>query len=85
MSYDIKVEDVEYLRHDGAPLLARLYRPQGAGPYVRSSSSIRTWSGASMNAILTPGRIVRGSSVKLAPRRLSSATASSMLSTRNPK
>jgi acetyl esterase len=33
MSYDIKVEDVEYLRHDGAPLLARLYRPQGAGPF----------------------------------------------------
>jgi acetyl esterase/lipase len=33
MSYDIKVEDVEYLRHDGAPLLARLYRPQGTGPF----------------------------------------------------
>ena len=33
MSYDIKVEDVEYLRHDGAPLLARLYRPQGDGPF----------------------------------------------------
>src|SRR5688572_31639027 len=33
MSYDIKVEDVEYIRHAGAPLLARLYRPQGAGPF----------------------------------------------------
>jgi acetyl esterase len=33
MSYDIKVEDVEYLRHDGGPLLARLYRPQGSGPF----------------------------------------------------
>lgn len=33
MSHDIKVEDVEYLRHDGLPLLARLYRPQGAGPF----------------------------------------------------
>jgi acetyl esterase/lipase len=33
MSYEIKIEDVEYLRHDGAPLLARLYRPQGAGPF----------------------------------------------------
>ena len=25
--------DVEYLRHDGEPLLARLYRPEGAGPH----------------------------------------------------
>jgi acetyl esterase len=33
MSYGITVEDVEYLRHDGAPLLARLYRPQGPGPF----------------------------------------------------
>ncbi len=32
MSYDIKVEDVEYIRHAGTPLLARLYRPQGPGP-----------------------------------------------------
>src|SRR5256712_7078657 len=31
MSYEIRVEDVEYLRHGGARLLARLYRPQGAG------------------------------------------------------
>jgi acetyl esterase/lipase len=33
MRYEIKVEDVEYLRHDGVPLLARLYRPQGDGPF----------------------------------------------------
>ena len=33
MSYDFKVEDVEYLRHGATPLLARLYRPQGAGPF----------------------------------------------------
>ena len=33
MSYEIKVEDVEYIRHGGAPQLARLYRPQGAGPF----------------------------------------------------
>jgi acetyl esterase/lipase len=33
MSHQITIEDVEYLRHDGAPLLARLYRPQGAGPF----------------------------------------------------
>ena len=33
MSYDINVEDVEYIRYDGVPLLARLYRPQGPGPF----------------------------------------------------
>ena len=33
MSYEVKVEDVEYLRHGGTPLLARLYRPEGAGPF----------------------------------------------------
>ena len=27
MSYEIKVEDVEYTRHGGTPQLARLYRP----------------------------------------------------------
>jgi len=27
------VEDVEYLRHDGKPLLARFYRPRGKGPF----------------------------------------------------
>ncbi|HVQ78010.1 MAG TPA: alpha/beta hydrolase, partial [Candidatus Binatia bacterium] len=33
MSYDIAIEDVEYSRHGGPPLLARLYRPQGRGPF----------------------------------------------------
>ena len=33
VSYDIKVEDVEYIRHAGTPYLARLYRPQGTGPF----------------------------------------------------
>ena len=33
MSYEIKVEDVEYTRHGGTPQLARLYRPQGTGPF----------------------------------------------------
>ena len=33
MSYDIAVEDVEYSRPGGTPLLVRLYRPQGAGPF----------------------------------------------------
>ena len=33
MSYPVKVEDVEYLRHGGTPYLATLYRPQGPGPF----------------------------------------------------
>ena len=31
--YEIDVEDVEYLRHAGKPLLARVYKPRGAGPF----------------------------------------------------
>jgi len=31
--YEIDVEDVEYLRHGNKPLLARLYRPRGQGPF----------------------------------------------------
>jgi acetyl esterase len=33
MSHDFTVEDVEYLRHDDTPLLARLYRPHGSAPF----------------------------------------------------
>ena len=33
MRCDINVEDVEYSRHGGTPLLMRLYRPQGSGPF----------------------------------------------------
>jgi acetyl esterase len=33
MSYEFKVEDVEYLRHGGTPYLATVYRPQGPGPF----------------------------------------------------
>lgn len=31
--YAIDVEDVEYLRHGDKPLLARIYRPRGTGPF----------------------------------------------------
>ncbi len=30
---DIDIEDVEYIRHGDKPLLARLYRPRGTGPF----------------------------------------------------
>ena len=32
-TYDIDIEDVEYLRHGDTPLLARLHKPQGSGPF----------------------------------------------------
>jgi acetyl esterase len=33
MPSDFTIEDVEYLRHGDHPLLARIYRPSGAGPH----------------------------------------------------
>jgi acetyl esterase/lipase len=33
MTHDIDIEDVEYLRHGAEPLLARLFKPRGAGPF----------------------------------------------------
>ena len=32
-TYDVQIEDVEYLRHGDKPFLARLFRPQGTGPF----------------------------------------------------
>ena len=32
-TFEVATEDVEYLRHDGAPLLARMYLPEGGGPF----------------------------------------------------
>ena len=31
--YEIDVEDVEYIRHGDNPLLARIYKPRGKGPF----------------------------------------------------
>src|SRR5256886_11659580 len=31
--FEIEVRDLEYQRADGAPLLARLYKPIGSGPF----------------------------------------------------
>ena len=33
VKYDLDIEDVEYLRHRDMPLLARLFKPHGAGPF----------------------------------------------------
>jgi len=32
-TYEIKIDDVVYLQHASGPLLARLYLPQGSGPF----------------------------------------------------
>ena len=32
-TYDIDIADVEYLRHCDTPLLARLFKPRGSGPF----------------------------------------------------
>ena len=32
-TYEVKIEDVEYLRHGDKPFLARLFKPQGRGPF----------------------------------------------------
>src|SRR5213594_877982 len=32
-AYDIDIADVEYLRHGDKPLLARLFKPRGSGPF----------------------------------------------------
>jgi acetyl esterase/lipase len=32
-TYEVDIEDVEYLRHGDTPLLARLFKPRGQGPF----------------------------------------------------
>lgn len=33
VNYEIDVTDVEYIRHNGKPFLARVYKPKGKGPF----------------------------------------------------
>lgn len=33
VSYEVDIEEVEYLRHGAKPLLARVFRPHGKGPF----------------------------------------------------
>ena len=32
-TYDVDIADLEYLRHGDKPLLARLFKPKGSGPF----------------------------------------------------
>ena len=36
-THEFDVEDVEYLRHGGKPLRARIYRPEGEGPFPETA------------------------------------------------
>jgi len=31
--YEVGIEEVEYLRHGDKPLLARIFKPRGSGPF----------------------------------------------------
>src|ERR1051326_4305630 len=44
--HDVRVEDVEYQRQGGRALLARLYRPSGAGPFP---AAVQVHGGAWVN------------------------------------
>jgi acetyl esterase len=32
-NHDLEIEDIEYLRHGDNPLLLRLFKPAGSGPF----------------------------------------------------
>jgi acetyl esterase/lipase len=44
--HDVRVEDVEYQRQGGRPILARLYRPSGTGPFP---AAVQVHGGAWVN------------------------------------
>ena len=73
--YQVTVEDIEYRRVDGEPLLARLYRPQGSGPFP---SVVGVHGGAWMSgdrlqneaidrAVASAGAVVMALDFRLAP------------------
>jgi hypothetical protein len=38
-THQFDVEDIEYLRHGDKPLLARVFRPRGEGPFPARSNA----------------------------------------------
>ena len=40
-TYEVKIEDVEYLRHGDKPFLARLFRPQGERTFPGNGRTAR--------------------------------------------
>lgn len=74
--YEIVTEDIEYRRIDGEPLLARLYRPRGSGPFpaVVGVHGGAWTSGDRLNnavidqALAAAGAVVMALDFRLAPR-----------------
>ena len=75
VTYEVTEEDVEYRRIDGEPLLARLYRPRGAGPFPAVvgvhggawTSGDRTNNVAIDRALAAAGCVVAALDFRIAP------------------
>jgi acetyl esterase len=75
-SHDVSEEDIEYRRIDGEPLLARLYRPRGTGPFPAVggvhggawTSGDRSNNVAIDRALAAAGVVVAALDFRIAPR-----------------
>jgi acetyl esterase len=75
-TYDVTSEDIEYQRIDGEPLLARLYRPRGSGPFPAVvgvhggawTSGDRTNNAVIDQALAAVGVVVLALDFRIAPR-----------------
>jgi acetyl esterase/lipase len=75
-THDVTSEDIEYQRIDGEPLLARLYRPRGAGPFPAVvgvhggawTSGDRTNNAVIDQAVAAAGAVVLALDFRIAPR-----------------
>ena len=54
-TYEVQIEDVEYLRHGDKPFLARLFKPQGSGPFP---VMVELHGGAWVNGSREDGNVV---------------------------
>lgn len=74
--FEVDVHDVEYLRHDDKPLLARIHQPRGQGPFPALlevhggawSGNDRTSSAHSVAALARSGIVVACIDFRLAPQ-----------------
>jgi acetyl esterase/lipase len=75
-TYEVASEDVEYQRIDGEPLLARVYRPRGAGPFPAVvgvhggawTSGDRTNNAVIDQSLAATGTVVLALDFRIAPR-----------------
>src|SRR5258708_13844838 len=76
VAYDVASEDIEYQRIDGEPLLARIYRPRGSGPFPAVvgvhggawTSGDLTNNSAIDQALAAAGTVVMALDFRIAPR-----------------